>query len=245
MKHLGAFFLIISIFNLAFCRPTIEQVINHISPQILQNGVDKGVLSAGPYFLHRILKTLTPSDNLYSLNLHIRGLNNQTRVDLKATVDNEFNIKSWYYNYSIIKGTRSLGEGVVFAWLDYAASPKSEFCSNLGSYDDAKYLTDDYGRPVPSYLPNNNLNVKSSLKEAYDFGMKQYGDFLLPADENWEEAKSMYITIRFEPDYYVLACGFFQNSYGDNERTLQIWNIYQPCSGIIYSYELTWDSASD
>ena len=241
MKFLGAFVLLISIFNLAFCRPTIEQVINAVAPQILENGVNKGVLSAGGYYLHHIIKASTPTDNLYSLNLHLRNLNNQTRVDLKASVDNDFNIQSWYYNYSIIKGTRNLGEGMGFAWLNYASSSTSEFCSKIRNFEEARNLINGDGS---RYLPNENFKVRSSFKDVYDYSMEQYGDFLLPVSDIWKTPEMGYfIPVRFEPDYYVMSYAFMQASYGDWVRQLQITSIYQPCSGKIYSYDFPWDSS--
>ena len=241
MKTLVALALFGTILSLVSCGPTLEQVINRVVPHILEDGVNKGVLSAGGYYLNQIIKTSTSSQKLHSLNLHIRGLNNQTRVDLKATVDDDFNIKSWYYNYSIIKGTRSLGEGLGFAWLNYAASPTSEFCSNLGSYEEARDLINGYGRPSRLRLPLDNLKLKSSLKDVYDFGLEQHGDFLLPADDIWQPYKRSGVGLGLESDYYVLAYGFLQSSYGNQERDIDIFNVYQPCSGIIYSYANKYD----
>ena len=239
MKITQVLILVTFALSVVLCRPTLEQVINKVVPQIIKQGVDKGVISAGGYYLHHIIKTSTPSENLYSLNLQIRGLNNQTRLDLKTTVDNDLNIKSWYYNYSIIKNTRSLGEGLGFAWLNYAASPRSEFCSNLGSYEEARDLMNSYGRPL---ISRENLKLKSSLKDVYDLSLEQYGDFLLPADHIWQPYQLGPVGLGLESDYYVLAFDFLQSSIGGRERTLYLFNIYQPCSGIIYSYATTYDS---
>ncbi len=242
MKTLVALALVGTILNIVSCGPTLEQVINRIVPQILEDGVNKGVLSVGAYYLHTI-KASSTTQKLHTLNLHIRGLNNQTRLDLKTTVDDDFNIKTWYYNYSIIKNTRSLGEGLGFAWLNYAASPKSEFCSNLGSYEEAEQLINSYGRPARRRLPTDNLKLKSSLKDVYDFGLEQYGDFLLPAINGWYPYEQSGVGIGLESDYYVLAYNFLQRSEGYRERNLDIYNVYQPCSGTIYSYADKFDSS--
>ena len=242
MKITQVLILIAFAFSAVLCRPTTEQVINNVVPKILQKGVDKQVLSAGGYYLHQIIKTSTPTVKLYNLHLQIRGLNNQTRVDLKTTVDDDFNIKSWYYNYSIVKGTRNLGEGMGFAWLNYASSSRSEFCPNIGSYEEAETLTNTNGRPSPRYMPMDNLKKRSSLKDVYDFGLEQHGDFLLPAGDGWLPYDPMLVTVRFEPDYYVMRYGFNQNSIGNWQRTLYLFNVYQPCSGVTYSYARKYDN---
>ncbi len=244
MKSLTTFVLILAITHLALCHPTSEEIINRLVKRILQKGVVDGVLPQGAYYLHHLKETSHPKPKLNQLRLHIRGLNNQTKLDLKLTADDDFNLKSWYYNYTIINGSKKLGGSQWIHWLDYAESSKSDYCPDLGGYEEASYL---YGRHAPYGLPKENFNVTGSLKDLYELGMEKYGDFLLPADDFWKEPKFDldYLRVTFEKNAYVLYYGWRQESYGDRIRVIEIYNVYQPCSGTMYSYSRPYDTADD
>ena len=217
--------------NLVMCRPTVEQLINNIAPRLLSDAVDRGVLPSSGYYLHHINSVSSPSATSRYLNINIRGLNNQTSVDLRATVTDTYRIASWNYNFSLTSRSRNLSEGIEFGWFNYAAS-SGNFCVDIGSEQEAFELMPELTESHPR-LPIGNVNVTGAIKNTYDFAVNKFEDVLTQNGE-LDVPPIDFLQLFFSPEYFVLRSRLVREvNGGDTFFTFD--TIYQPCTGKVYS----------
>ncbi len=231
MKFLLCAFLVVLSCQVILCEEDIfiVRMANKIVPQIIRDGVAKGDLPGGPYYIHHVIKSSIGAQNTH-LTLDVRRLDHQTNVTLKVTVDNnDFSVKSSCMTSKIGENIMALSQGWGFAWQDLALNGQDlEFCGT--SIYDTLYDFEQVYELTAENLVLDGI-VKSAYQDILDAKTGRFAYIMESLDPAFPEGPpSLYSS-----GDYIMITQKMGTHYGQQEEEY-FFTLYQPCSGDRYMF---------